>query len=623
MWVSRGSVHGLRHSIAIAAVAMLALPVARAADPQSYTLALPSTGNGELDAALKAGSQLESLRPAGPIAAFALVGRAQQDVTRLQTVLQGFGYYQGKVTITVDGQPLDDPGLPAALDALPQDKSAAVGVAVDLGPLYHLRKVSIDGEMPEGAQAKLAVRSGDPAVAAEVLKAQQSLLTSLQEEGYALAKVDTPIAYEDAAAQVLDVTYKVQVGPRVDIGEIELKGFKDVHEDLVRNRLLVHTGERYSPSRIEQARQDLLSLGVFAGVSVHAVDQLDAQGRVPLVFDVQERLRHAVGFTAALSTDLGGSGKVTWSHRNLFGNAEQLNLAAGVVGIGGSATTGLGYNLSAQFIKPDYLRRDQQLVLNAGAVKQKLEAYDQDAVTAGVSVKRKFSEVWSGSIGVAAEKERILQELETRDYTLVGLPVNATYNTTGQSNPLEDSLHGLRASLMVTPTQSFGSSSATFFIIQANAAGYIDLGSLVGTTPGRSVIALRGLIGTAQGASLFALPPDQRFYGGGSATVRGYKYQSIGPQFPDNKPIGGTSIDAATIELRQRLSGNFGAAAFVDAGQVGATSRPFTGTVHVGAGIGVRYYTAIGPIRFDVALPLNKQPGGDRFEIYIGLGQVF
>jgi len=623
MWVSRGSVHGLRHSIVIAAVAMLALPVARAADPQSYTLALPSTGNGELDAALKAGSQLESLRPAGAIAAFALVGRAQQDVTRLQTVLQGFGYYQGKVTITVDGQPLDDPGLPAALDALPQDKSAAVSVAVDLGPLYHLRKVSIDGEMPEGTQAKLAVRSGDPAVAAEVLKAQQSVLTSLQEEGYALAKVDTPIAYEDAAAQVLDVTYKVQVGPRVDIGDIDLKGLKDVHEDLVRNRLLVHTGERYSPSRIEQARQDLLSLGVFAGVSVHAADQLDAQGRVPLVFDVQERLRHAVGFTAALSTDLGGSGKVTWSHRNLFGNAEQLNLAAGVVGIGGSATTGLGYNLSAQFIKPDYLRRDQQLVLNAGAVKQKLEAYDQDAVTAGVSVKRKFSEVWSGSIGVAAEKERILQELETRDYTLVGLPVNATYNTTGQSNPLEDTLHGLRASLMVTPTQSFGSSSATFFIIQANAAGYIDLGSLVGTTPGRSVIALRGLIGTAQGASLFALPPDQRFYGGGSATVRGYKYQSIGPQFPDNKPIGGTSIDAATIELRQRLSGNFGAAAFVDAGQVGATSRPFTGTVHVGAGIGVRYYTAIGPIRFDVALPLNKQPGGDRFEVYIGLGQVF
>ena len=56
---------------------------------------------------------------------------------------------------------------------------------------------------------------------------------------------------------------------------------------------------------------------------------------------------------------------------------------------------------------------------------------------------------------------------------------------------------------------------------------------------------------------------------------------------------------------------------------MGETSRPFTGTVHVGVGGGVRYYTAIGPVRLDVALPLNRQPGGDRFEFYIGLGQVF
>jgi translocation and assembly module TamA len=603
--------------------AMLAMPIAHAADPQSYTVTISATGNRQLDAALKAGSQLESLLPAGGIAPFALVGRAQQDVDRLQTVLHGFGYYQGKATITVDGRPLDDPGLPDAIEALPSDKSAAVAVTLELGPLYRLRKVALEGEMPDDAYTKLGLKSGEPAVAVNVLKAQQSLLTGLQEEGYALAKVEPPVAYEDPAAQVLDVTYKVNAGPRVDIGEIEVRGLTEVHESLVRNRLLVHTGERYAPSRIEKARQDLLSLGVFAGVSVRAVDRLDPQGRIPIVFDVQERLRHAVGLTAAFSTDLGGTGKLTWSHRNLFGNAEQLNLSAGVLGVGGSATTGLGYNVSAQFIKPDYLRRDQQLELSLGALKQKLEAYDQDAITAGVSLRRKLSDLWTASIGVTGVDERIVQEGETRDYTLLGVPINATYNSTGLANPLEDALHGVRAAFTVTPTQSFGASNATFFILQASGSTYIDLASLAGTIPGKSVIALRGVIGSAQGASQFSLPPDQRFYAGGSATVRGYKYQSIGPQFPDNKPIGGTSIDAATIELRQRLSGSFGAVAFVDAGQVGETSKPFTGTLHVGAGFGVRYYTGIGPIRVDVAVPLNKQPGGDRFEFYIGLGQVF
>jgi translocation and assembly module TamA len=604
-------------------VVLLALPSVYAADPQSYTVGIAETGNKPLDAALKAGSQLESLKPAGAIAPFALVGRAQQDVERLQTVLQGFGYYQGKVTITIDDKPLDDPGLPDAIETLPADKPSTVNVAVELGPLYHLRNITIEGEIPEGTQAKPGIASGEPAIAANVLKAQVTLLTALQEQGYALATVSPPVAYEDPAAQVLDVTYKLNAGPRVDIGEIKLIGLEEVHESLVRNRLLIRTGERYAPSKIEKARQDLLSLGVFSGVSVRAADKVDDAGRIPITFDLKERLRHAVGITAAFSTDLGASAKVTWSHRNLFGNAEQLNLAAGLIGIGGSATTGLGYNVTAQFIKPDYLRRDQQLELNAGAIKQKLEAYDQDALLAGASLRRKLSDLWTGSVGITGIKERIVQEGETRHYTLVGFPVNARYDSTGLTNPLEEPLRGVRASFTVTPTQSFVSSNATFFILQASGSGYIDLASLGLGAPGRSLIAVRGLIGSAQGASVFSLPPDQRFYAGGSATMRGYKYQSVGPQFPDNKPIGGTSIDTGTIELRQRLSGNFGAVAFVDAGQVGETSKPFTGTLHVGVGFGVRYYTAIGPVRVDVALPLNKQPGGDRFEFYIGLGQVF
>ena len=338
---------------------------------------------------------------------------------------------------------------------------------------------------------------------------------------------------------------------------------------------------------------------------------------------MQERLAHAVGFTVAYSTDLGGSGGATWSHRNLFGNAEQLNLAAGVTGLGGRATTGLGYNVTAQLIKPEYLMRDQSLDFKVGAIQQKLDAYDQRAVTAAVLLNRKFSPTWSGSVGLSAEKERIVQEMETRYYTLVGIPISAKYDSTGIVNPLEDPLHGIRASITATPTQAFGGNNATFVILQGSAAAYFDVGRFGGAPPGRSVLALRGLVGSAQGATQFELPPDQRFYGGGSATVRGFRYQSIGPQFPDGKPIGGTSIDAATIEFRQRLPRNFGAVAFVDAGQVSANSTPFQGTLHVGAGVGVRYYTAIGPIRLDVAVPLTKTPGNDSFEIYLGLGQAF
>src|SRR5205814_9016721 len=128
----------------------------------------------------------------------------------------------------------------------------------------------------------------------------------------------------------------------------------------------------------------------------------------------------------------------TWSHRKLFGNAEQLNLAAGVTGAGGRATKGLGYNVTSQFIKPEFRGRDQSLELNLGAIKQKHDAYDQDAVTAGAAINRKFSEIWSGSVGLSAVAERIVPQTVPRDYTLLGVPLHVKYNTTGIINPPED-----------------------------------------------------------------------------------------------------------------------------------------------------------------------------------------
>ena len=203
----------------------------------------------------------------------------------------------------------------------------------------------------------------------------------------------------------------------------------------------------------------------------------------------------------------------------------------------------------------------------------------------------------------------------SRHYNLVGIPLIAKYDTT---NSLLNPTRGIRARLSVTPMHSLSATSSTFVIMEASGSTYFDLSG-----NGRSVLALRGLVGEIAGAGVFGLPPDQRFYAGGSATVRGYKYQSIGPKFASGNPTGGTAISAGTVEFRQRIIGNFGAAAFVDAGQVSSNGVPFTSHWRVGAGVGARYYTSIGPIRLDVAVPLNKEPGGDSFELYIGIGQAF
>jgi translocation and assembly module TamA len=641
--------------------------VAHAADPQPYRVEIASVGNSDMDATLKSTSDLSSLRGTAPVSPFGLIARARSDVDRLTTALESFGYYQCRVSIKINDMMVSNPGLGDALSALPKGRDARVAIGFTLGPLYHLRRIDIEGDLPDEVRSTLGLTGGEPAVASTVLAGSSRLLTALQERGYAFAKVDPPVADEAADEPVLDLHFHVVMGPKVNIGEIHIDGLQRVHESLLRARLMLHIGDPYSPSAIERARHDLLALGVFSQVSLDIGTAVDGSGGVPITFKMRERRRHGVSVNAAYSSDLGGSGGVTWTDRNAFGDAEQLSLAASVINLGGSSTTGVGYDTSAKYLMPDFGRRDQSLQFAVGALKQSLQAYNQTARTTSVTLTRKISRVWSISVGAQTADEQIIQENTviiqgttippgsilipgttnvvladvTRNYTLFAMPLNVAFDTTNLASPLEDPRRGMRASLSVTPTLALGHPNAKFIIGQINVAGYFDLDHVLPTGPGRTVLAARALAGLAEGAGEFSLPPDQRFYAGGSGTVRGYRYQSVGPALPDGTPIGGTAIRAGSLELRQRFGTNFGAAVFVDAGEVTANLSlvpdAVPDTLRVGVGAGMRYYTPIGPIRFDVAVPTKRRRatcvastispppacGDDAFEIYIGLGQAF
>ena len=595
-------------------IGLAGIDISRAADPQPYDVTLKPTGEAALDAALKGSSTLISLQKSAPVAGFALTERARQDADRFITALHSFGYYKATVTTTIGGHALDDSTLPGFIDSAPAKPPLQVAVSFDLGPLFKLGSVTIATKVPPDIPGHLNLEPGQPAMAAQILTAQSHLLDALRADSYPLAKVPVPIATLHPDQNLLDVTFEPDPGPKADIGPISLTGLKDMNEAFVRKRLLIHQGEPFSPQVVEQARSDLSSIGVFSVVRAEPASALDPQGQLPINFDLTERPLHAVDLGLAYSTDLGINFTTAWHDRNLFGNAEQLNLTAAYQA-GGDAIVRPGYQVGAQFLKPDFLMRDQQLELDLNAVKQSLQAYDQTALIEKIALNRKLSPRWTASLGLSGEQESILQEGVTRHYNLVGIPASLKYDSTTN---LLDPTQGIRAALLVTPTQSIGTPSATFLLTQISGSTYLDL-----FNDGRSVVALRGLLGQASGVGVFGIPPDQRFYAGGSATVRGYRYQTLGPQFPDRNPTGGTAIATGTVEMRQRILGNYGVVGFVDVGQVSAHGAPFSDNWHAGAGVGARYYTPIGPIRVDVAVPLNKLPGGDSLELYIGIGQAF
>jgi translocation and assembly module TamA len=120
--------------------------------------------------------------------------------------------------------------------------------------------------------------------------------------------------------------------------------------------------------------------------------------------------------------------------------------------------------------------------------------------------------------------------------------------------------------------------------------------------------------------------PSRRFYAGGGGSVRGFDFQGVGPQDIEGRPLGGNSLTELSLETRYRFQafGNdLGVAAFVDAGQVYTDTVPSFDSLRIGAGVGVRYYTAFGPVRIDLATPVTRRAGDPRIAFYVSIGQAF
>jgi translocation and assembly module TamA len=600
----------------VLALCVLLGPAAFAAETVHYTVTFQPSGDAKLDSLLKQTSSLVSLQKGLPAAPFALIGRAQADTQQFEVVLHSLGYDSGSVTVTIDGLGLNDRALFERLTQAPANETAKILITPHPGPVFHLGKVAVTG-LPPGFKLPALIKPGQVALAAPILAVTPALRTALHNDGYAFATVSEPLAVADPAAHLLNVTYTVTAGARVKIGPVLFSGLTRTNAAFLRRHIALQPGQLYSDTAITAARDSLLNLDVFSAVTPVPQDHLTPDGEVPILFRVVPQKLHSVSFSGAYATDVGMTLSTSWEARDLFTHAETLTFTAAADGLGGTGTTAPGYDLRAVFAKPDYYIRGQTLSVSLEALNQSLNAYSRTAVIAGVQLARPLTNHITISYGPSFVTERVYQNSTTRSYVLAQLPTTLAYNTT---DSLLEPTRGINASVTLTPTEPVaGTTSAPFLIAYASAATYLPV-----EPDARGIIAVRGQVGTIQGASQFQVPADQRFYAGGSGTVRGYAYQTIGPVFAGGTtPEGGLALDAFSLEFRQHIGKSFGVVPFVDAGQVSAGSTPFTGQLRVGAGLGGRYYTSIGPIRVDFAVPVTRIAGNAGFEIYVGLGEAF
>lgn len=593
--------------------ASLCLSAPALAQEAAYHVDLAGIDDGELRDLIVQSSSLFDLADEPPPSILGLQRRIEADRGRVEAALRSVGYYAGSVDVSADSsaEPIE------------------VRIMVEPGPRYTFGEVAVVGPRRQPLEEvavereALGLPRGAPALARDVVAAQSRLEELVAARGYAFAEVPDRDVVVDHSDRTMDVTFVVVPGDPVLLGPVTIRGLEQVEESLVRGRIPWDPGARFRPELLESARARISDLGTFASVRVTlaGAGDTDGDGLTPVIVEVVERPRRVIGAAVAFSTTEGLGVEAFWGHRNLFGGAERFDISGfaggiGVDSVGSDVLEETDFGIDAEFRKPDVFAVDQTLIATVELLTERPEAYDREAVTASVRLARVFAGGLTAGYGVTVERSHVAEAEQSVTSTLFGVPLSVAWDATDN---LLDPSDGVRTELLATPWVQSGADNARFLAGRWTTSAYRSFLEGDGLT-----LAGRVSLGSIVGAEIEEIPADKRFYAGGGGSIRGFGYQRVGPLDPFGDPRGGRSLFEVGVELRYRVTDTIGIVPFVDGGNVFDSTLPsFDEELKWGAGLGLRYFTGFGPLRADVALPLNPEPGDDRWALYLSIGQAF
>lgn len=572
--------------------------------------------------------------------------RLTADADLMRRVLASEGYYDARVDTRLDrggggegqngGQgggrgngrgegataPAAAPAGGAAPDTTPRQRRPLTAI-IDVvpGQRYTLADIIIDADPtvpPTLIKDNFPLAIGEPIVAQRVQGAEAAIALKLPEEGYPFATVGQRDILLDGATGDGVYTLPVDIGPRSRFGGFETTGklaFDVEHVELLAR---FKRGDLYDSRKADDLRQALVATGLFATVSVEPQKTGESAGDdteyVTMLVTQEAGPPRTLAASAGYGTGEGIRLEGSWTHRNLFPPEGALI----VRGLAGTQEQALGVT----FRRSNAGRRDRTFELVAEASRSNYNAFEALTGRVGFRVSRESTPIWQKKITYAYGLDLIATSEDDYDFLLADRTRRVYYiaGLTGQlgidrSDNLLNPTKGFRITGLLQPEGSLSGRFSPYARARVDVSGYYPVTDSI-------VLAGRVRVGSILGASRENLAPSRRFYAGGGGSVRGFGYQQLGPKDPNNDPIGGRSVNEAAVEARYRF-GNYGVVAFVDAGQVYRGSTPDFSNLRYGAGIGGRFYTNFGPMRLDVATPIDRQPGEARVSVYVSIGQAF
>jgi len=558
-----------------------------------------------LQSPLREVSALVTLKEKQPlISQVALRRRMNADLKNLDSLLKAKGYLDA----TIDG------------DITGEESPFKVNLIITAGERYHITGITFHNTRADSAiQAQPSdvfhrVKIDDPMDSQSILTIQQSLTLYLQENGYPGSQVKEPRIEVNRIKKTVNVHVYYNPGQLSDFGTHEIIGLENLDPTYVSNRLAWKEGQTYDRRLVEETRRKLMSSAIFDSITIKPKDSNVTP--TPMLIQTTEAPPRVFGAGLRYFSSEGLGAKLFWRHYNALGGGELIDTSLQLSQLLTQLRLGMGF--------PDVLAPEQQLqTLLTITPRENTKAYFAKTVEAEVKIQRPLMKAIVGSIGVLYEGGQVRRASQQIHERLIGLPLEASIDTA--DNPL-DPHSGWRSRLTFVPYGGRVVDEKSMYITRFQARGYIPFGSKVDPV----VLAVWTNLGSISIKNPNNVPFNKRFYAGGGGSVRAYGYQRLGPIDSDGLPLGGRSIAEGGIEGRFRLTETWGGVVFFEGGAVSNNRSPLLRAQFLwGPGAGVRYYTPIGPLRLDIAVPLKRRkvPGqksfDSPFQFYISIGQAF
>jgi translocation and assembly module TamA len=568
------------------------------ADRWAYDTVINLPEDETLSELLELSSQMYQLKDKPPVSLAALRRRIDADLEGFKKVMNSEGYYSARVTYDVD----------------PSVNPVLVTFNLDPGPRYTIGAFRVEFDTLQTSPGPLdpkdlGIDIGAPAVAQPIVDAQKKAISLLANRGYPLAQFERQNAVVDYTTRQMQVVQTIKSGPLVYFGKLELTGLEQINKAYLLSLSGWKENVIYQEKTLKRVRQIFLETGLFDVVRYSIPKGVTYDAVVPVTFEFEERKHRSIGVGADYSTSDGAGISAYWENRNFFGQGEKLR--------GDLRLSEITQEVSASFVKPNVYRRHQNLKAEASLRIEDTDAYSEEAARVYVGLDRTYGKNWTVGGGAFFELSQIEENGVSDDFFYFGVPITAAYDST---DDLLDPSKGFRFSTTLTSYLGLNDVSSDFVKTDIEGSGYYSA-----LADKRLIFAARARVGSIVGSSRADVPAVKRFYSGGGGSIRGYELQSVGPLDDSNDPIGGRSVVEVGLEARIRITEAIGIVPFIEGGNVYKSMMPdFDEEFRWAAGLGARYYTPFGPLRLDVALPLNRRANkDDAFQFYISIGQAF